>query len=621
MKMARAGLVAGVSALLLAALAASVPAGSQQSSQSSAQSAAPAAPTNPAQTATAPSSTSTAQAPAPTQQPVEEMSTRTSQTPFQSSVNLVPVRVVVRDSQGKAVTNLQREDFQVFQDGKPQLVAHFAVLTPASEAQSVVRAVPEVSDTESAGVSGKLELPSRYVALLFDDIHADIGDLERARVAANKYIDKEKDPSTRFALFTTSGQFQTDFTDDSAAIHKSIGALMPRPVGAYSINSPGQCPPMDYYEADLIQNKNDPIAMAAAIQDAMVCTGGGGQQSSQLSAQSTVIAMAQQVLTEGDLETQYALRRIDEVLRRLTALPGQRSIVLVSPGFLVTMTDLYQESNLIDRAERANVFINTLDARGLFTVDPLGDITQDQPQYGSPASAGQAAMYRQLGAQANDDVMRDLAYGTGGIAFLNNNDLYAGLEQTAGRPEVSYLLAFSPAGLKNDGKFHSIKVKLTGKEHYTVQARRGFFAPKKDVTPEDLAKQDIEDAVFSQEEQAGFPLQLHLQYFMTGAGSAKLSVLTHVDLGAVRFDQHDGRHWDDLTIVAALFDRNGNFIEGQEKTLEMRLKDPTLAKLSQSGVTVKSSFDVKSGGYLVRLVVRDTKGASIASKNGVVEIP
>jgi hypothetical protein len=230
-------------------------------------------------------------------------------------------------------------------------------------------------------------------------------------------------------------------------------------------------------------------------------------------------------------------------------------------------------------------------------------------------------MYRQLSAQANDDVMRDLAYGTGGIAFLNNNDLYAGLQQTAGRPDVSYLLAFSPVGLKNDGKFHTIKVKLTGKEHYTVQARRGFFAPKKDVTPEDLAKQDIEDAVFSQEEQASFPVQLHLQYFMTGTGNAKLSVLTHVDVGAVRYDQHDGRHWDDLTIVAALFDRNGNFIEGQEKTLELRLKDPTLAKLSQSGVTVKSSFDVKSGGYLVRLVVRDTKGGSIASKNGVVEIP
>ncbi len=537
-------------------------------------------------------------------------------------MNLVPVRVVVRDSNGKAVTNLQREDFQVFQDGKPQLVAHFAVLTPASEAQSVVRAVPAVTDTESAGVSGKLELPSRYVALLFDDIHADMGDLERSRVAANKYIDTVNDPTTRFALFTMSGQFQSDFTDDPAAIHKAINSLMPRPVGAFVINAPGQCPPMDHYEADLIQNQHDQVAENAAIQDAIVCLVANmpNQQIAQAQAQSMVYSTAQQVLTAGDLQTQYALRRIDEVLRRLSSLPGQRSIVLVSPGFLIT-TFQNQESDIIDRAEHSNVFINTLDARGLFTVDPIGDITQDVPQYASTRTAGIASMYRTLSAQANDDVMRDLAAGTGGIAFLNNNDLYAGLAQTAGKPEVSYLLAYSPSGLKNDGKFHSIKVKLTSKEHYNVQARRGFFAPKKDVTPEDLAKQDIEDAVFSQEEQASFPVQLHLQYFMTGTGSAKLSVLTHVDVGTVRFDEHDGRHWDDLTIVAALFDRNGNFLEGNEKTLEMRLKDPTLAKLEQSGVTIKSSFDVKSGGYLVRLVVRDTKGASIASKNGVVEIP
>jgi VWFA-related protein len=533
-------------------------------------------------------------------------------------VNLVPVRVVVRDSSGKVVTNLQRENFQITQDGKPQIVAHFSVLTPEAEAKSVVRAVPTVTDTESAGVSGKLELPTRFVALIFDDVHLEIGDLIRTRVAADKYIDSVNDPGTRFAMFTTSGQFQSDFTDDASAIHKAVGALMPRPVSAFVINAEGQCPPMDYYEADLIFNRNDPVVIEGAEEDAMKCSGAQNLQQ----AAGVVMATAQQVITAGDANTQYTLRRIDEILRRISALPGQRSIVLISPGFL-TPTFQSQISDLIDRAEHSNVFINTLDARGLYTVDPIGDITQDTPAYASPRTAGMSSMYRSMSAQANDDVMRDLAAGTGGFAYMNNNDLYAGLVRTAGKPEVSYLLAYSPVGLKNDGKFHTIKVKLVNdKEHYSVQARRGYFAPKKDVTPQDAAKQDIEDAVFSQaEQQAAFPVQLHLQYFMTGTGNAKLSVLTHVDVGKVQFDQHDGRHWDDLTIVAALFDRNGNFIEGDEKTLEMRLKDPTLAKLEQSGVTIKSSFDVKSGGYLVRLVVRDTKGASIASKNGVVEIP
>jgi hypothetical protein len=94
-----------------------------------------------------------------------------------------------------------------------------------------------------------------------------------------------------------------------------------------------------------------------------------------------------------------------------------------------------------------------------------------------------------------------------------------------------------------------------------------------------------------------------------------------VDITQVRFDRNEGRNSDDLTIVAALFDRNGNFLRADQNTLEMHLKDATLEKLHRSGVTVKSSFDVKPGGYMVRLVVRDAKASQLASRNGVVDIP
>jgi hypothetical protein len=74
-------------------------------------------------------------------------------------------------------------------------------------------------------------------------------------------------------------------------------------------------------------------------------------------------------------------------------------------------------------------------------------------------------------------------------------------------------------------------------------------------------------------------------------------------------------------VVAALFDRNGNFIAGNQKNVDLRLKDATLARLTQTGMTVKIGFDVKPGGYIVRLVVRDSKAANLAAKNGVIEIP
>jgi len=70
-----------------------------------------------------------------------------------------------------------------------------------------------------------------------------------------------------------------------------------------------------------------------------------------------------------------------------------------------------------------------------------------------------------------------------------------------------------------------------------------------------------------------------------------------------------------------IFDDNGNFVTGGEKILEMKLLDATLERLDRSGITVKSSFDVKPGNYLVRLVIRDKEGESMAARNGAVAIP
>jgi VWFA-related protein len=565
-------------------------------------------------------------------------------------VNLVPIRVVVHDASGHAVEDLHKEDFQVKQDGKVQFITHFSAETPASAASQVARgeAIPLPPDSTSyaitnaspdakagkaaggAGVGGKLALPTRFVALLFDDSHLDVGDLSRAKVAALKFIDTSVKPSERLAIFNISGRAQVDFTDDHDKIRDAIKRLIPTPVGAYDPKNEHDCLQITYYQADLIQNKNDQQALAAATADALACSALAPPErapSPQAQAQaltseaaSLVASTVPVVLQAGEINTQYALRRLEEVVRRVSALPGQRSIVLISPGFL-TSTYEYDVSQVIDKANHSNVFINTLDARGLYTVDPIGDITQPAPVRANAATAAMSVQYRLDEQRVQSEVLSDLAYSTGGFYFRNNNDLDAGFRTTAAEPEVSYLLAIVPDNLRNDGKFHTLSVKLLTKEQYTVQARRGFFAPKRGQTPEEVAKQDIEDALFSQEEQEGFPIQLHLQYYKVDEMNAKLSVLAHVDLTKLHFEKSEGRNWDDLTIVAGLFDRNGNFISAEQKTLEMRLKDTTLEKLDQTGVTLKTNFDVKPGGYMVRLVVRDSKAAQLSARNGVVEIP
>ena len=126
--------------------------------------------------------------------------------------------------------------------------------------------------------------------------------------------------------------------------------------------------------------------------------------------------------------------------------------------------------------------------------------------------------------------------------------------------------------------------------------------------------------MFSQEEMHDLPIELRTQFFKPTEDAAKLAILVHIDAKRLHFNKAEGRNQNKLTIVSGLFDRNGRFISANEKILDMHLKDDTLANRLNSGITLKTNFDVKPGGYMVRLVVRDAEG-QISAANGAIEIP
>jgi hypothetical protein len=317
--------------------------------------------------------------------------------------------------------------------------------------------------------------------------------------------------------------------------------------------------------------------------------------------------------------TENTMRRMRELLERLAAMPGQRNLVMISPGFLYTTHEI-EYSDIVDRAVRQSIFINTLDARGLY-VPQLGNDISQRTNDPDPSNAGIRSGWLLTAQRLQSDSLAYFAQDTGGFAFRDNNDLAAGLREVAGAPEAYYYLAFVPQNFKTDGHFHSLTVKLVSREKYAVQARRGYYAPLHSESPEEMAKRDIDDAIFSQEEQHSVPVGLQTQYYKSSPTDAKLAVLAHLDLAHVRFSKAGGRNLDDLTIVAAIFDRDGNFVTGTQRILSMNLRDETFHRLSQSGVTVRTSFDLKPGDYVVRLVVRDANAATLSAENGVVEIP
>jgi VWFA-related protein len=579
-------------------------------------------------------SLSTPAAPPESQQNSAELASRDEPTTFKVNVKLVVVRAVVRDSQGHAVGNLQKEDFQVFDKGKPQVIAQFEVEQPGALA---AKAHPKSEESSGAALSGGAcsnagsapAVPERFVAYQFDDVHLEFADLARVREAAERHFATLR-PTDRAGIFTTSGLTTLDFTDDRAKLRDTLVRLQPRPIASNTFKNQ-QCPDISYYQADLIVNKLDAFAKQVAVQEATDCApttvNGPGQQGVTLGNSAALVnAIAAGVLNAGQHESRVSLGSLKDVVHNVSRMPGQRSVVLVSPGF-ITPDLQYEYYEIVDRAVRSQVVINTLDARGLYVIIPYGEASRQPatPEGGRvPGPSAPPPVSKTLmaaaAAAANDDLLAALADGTGGVFFHNNNDFDEGFRRVAQAPEYSYVLAFAPQNLKLDGSFHTLKVTLKNPQKLTLQARRGYYAPRNFANPDEQAKQEIEDAMYSQEELHNLPVKLHTQFFKASEEDAKLVVLAHVDVQRLHFRKVDGRNSNILTCVSALFNRNGNFIQGTQKIVTMNWKDETLEHKLGSGITLKTSFDVKPGNYLVRLVVRDAEGQLMSAENGMVEI-
>ncbi|MGA3176283.1 MAG: VWA domain-containing protein [Candidatus Acidiferrum sp.] len=521
-------------------------------------------------------------------EPQAEVSVQDTTSTFKLRVNLVQVHVVVRGDGDKPVDGLHKEDFQLYDNGKLQTISTFAVENDQSRKERTEAALKtQVNNEENtAQVSGAA--PERFIALTFDDRHLLTSDVAPLTKAAVGFIDSIG-PADRVGIFTTSGLLTQDFTSDKELLKQVLGVRSRTPVNWVSYGMASSVTAESHPEPDILQLPASLKASSNAVKE------------------------------EGDADIRIELEDLGKMLRLLGSKPGERVLLLASPGFILPVDLRFVFFWLVDQASRSDVIINTLDARGLYTPDLLGDISQ--PGSDSPQTVGQAASARLEEQFEQQFVLMDFAYATGGRFFHNSNDLEGGLKQLGNAPEVSYVLGFSPQNPKLDGHFHTIKVTVTGKPKYAIEARRGYFAPKKVDDPREAAKQEIQEAVLSQNEIFDLPMSLQTQYFKNEDAGWKLSVVSHLDVRKMKFRKTEGRNFDDVTVATVVFDDNGEFVMGGEKFVKMRLLDASIERMGHTGFVVKSTFDLKAGKYLVRQVVQDSEGAQMAARSAIVVIP
>lgn len=346
---------------------------------------------------------------------------------FRVSVSLVQLDAVVTDKHGRHVTTLGPDDFEVYQDGKPQ---------PVVGASYVEIDDPWVDTSGLAPLPVEALKPAdarRIVVVVVDDLRMSFESVYRARRGIAAFLDEHFKSGDLGMIMTTSGAGLSQLTYSPAVLKAAASRLR---FSLFNVQAASALAPVD----DIVES-------------------GAEQFLEQTFAESSI-------------------RRIADAIAAVRTLPGRKSVVLVSEGFSVfgagmdnaAIRDLLRR--LVDRSNRAGVVIYGLDPRGLVTT---GITAADSVRRGGTGIAAR----RRAALLESQDGLRYVAAETGGFAVINSNDIARGFGRIMSDQRGYYLIGYQPeAGTlhaKSDVQFKRLKVKVKPKG-LKIRTRAGFYA-------------------------------------------------------------------------------------------------------------------------------------------------
>jgi VWFA-related protein len=574
---------------------------------------------------------------------------------------LVQIDAVVTDKQGKLARDLKRADFELFDDGKKQEIAHFAIGTAAQPARWL--AVEKKPAEKRVADATPVEIRAgRYVVIALDDFHLAPENLLIAKRTLQRFINDQMVAGDQVAIATTSGNigmFQ-QFTDERDVLERAVNRLS---VQQRTVTSSSDVPRITDYQAELIDT-GDLDALELAVQEILrqepmppppqaggrggvnaAGFGGGGSQRERAIQQAQ--SRARTIVAQNAHYTRATLSNLEIVIRNLGALTGRKMLVLLSDGFYLggnSSSQIYDMRRIIDAATRAGVVIYSIDARGLVAVPPGGSASDS---FGGDINLpGARERVESRGVQAKLDGLNALARDTGGTLFNNSNDLSLGLQRVLDANETYYVLAYEPSTPYRDGRFHKIEVRIAGRPELTVRTRKGYFAPsdktgdkngdlaekspdkRKEKSPEKIAQQEQLEKEKEMREGLGslvplreIPVEMAVDFLDFSQGSSGALVNLHVDASQLTLRLLNGTHQSALDMLMALFDEKGKAAASFVERISLNIRPERLENAVKNGFNYRRLMTLKPGFYQARVAIREEGSARMGSASKWVEIP
>ena len=540
-----------------------------------------------------------------------------SATVLKSITRLVVVDVVATDKNG-AVTGLDRDDFTLLEDGKPQKIRVFNFQQPDRNVTAAAFAPPKLPENVYTNVA-RYNAGSALNVILLDALNTNLPNQDYVRDQMIRYLEKmpEGQPVAVYMLGTKLTLLQ-DFTNDPAVLKKIVKELKAK-------NSPLQDNPTGGPDQELLPpGVADSGMMPAGMLQAM-------QRFEQ-----------ERVAFQTDLRITYTLNALNSIARALSGYPGRKNLIWVSEAFPLSIDpnmeldgDLFagtrnygpQIAQAADALIDAQIAMYPIDARGLVPSSVFSAESSGRDKFGRSLGRGDrmATAVSNESAQLQNvhGTMREMADRTGGMAFYNTNGLDGAIRKSIEDGSTYYTLAYYPEDKTWNGKFRKIQVKVN-RSGVKLRHRMGYYA----VDPRLFVDQN------KKQQESAFGLALDLDSpISTGLPFNALvippveknpkTVLVNfgLDPHAISFEkQADGLQHAQVECTIQVFSAKGKPVGGKRTTMNAALKPETFTRMMTGAFPCQQAIDLEPGNYVLRLGVRDGRTGLIGTTNAKVAV-
>ncbi len=522
---------------------------------------------------------------------------------FPAAVKLVQVDAVVSDSKGNLVTDLEADDFEVYQDGKPQQITHASYISIAPETSSLAPTTPAVVRPRRGEPPAPPSLPTRLrpeqvrrtMAVVVDDLGLSFVSIDRVRRALRKFVDTQMQPGDLVAITWTGVSMGalSQFTADKRILHAAIDRIAWNMMG---------------------RDGSAPLPR-----------GEPGR------------------LLVGSLES------IRHVVDGMRDLPGRKSVVLFSESMspydedgVIDLLVMEKLRTVTDSASRAWVVIYSVDPRGLEAFEGSADESALPRPY----------FERSRASQESKEGMRHLAEETGGFFVDNDNDIAGGVRQAHEDQKGYYLIGYDPTARTSGAKAgkpkpRNIKVKVK-RPGMTVRSRSGFLGtPDPSPRPAPPATRQAQMTAALRSPFTTGDIRTRLTGLFSNAGSGAkpgarkdadaarkgkdgsfIDTMLHIDGRDITFvdeaDPKDGSVWKKAVVDVLLitFGDNGQAEDSSGETMIVQVRGKAYESALRNGFVHNMKHPVKKpGAYQFRAVVRDATSGRLGSASQFIEVP